>query len=108
MFAKSPPTYTTPPAAASAYTVPSGLGAHGDTERFDTMWATFVRGWPPTEVKLPPTYQPPAPSPMTVWIVPVIIAPTILGNPAAGRPLDTSKGTPHPLERSTRLKLPPT
>src|SRR5215471_15570584 len=58
---KAPPTYSVAPSSARALTPASVPGFHASTEPLDVTWARFSRAAPPTELKLPPMYQPPAP-----------------------------------------------
>src|SRR5262245_14488037 len=93
---KLPPAYTLDPLTAKAYTAPLAPGFHADTARSDVTCAMLDLETPPTTVKYPPMYHPPAPSETTVET-----PPNTFGNPGRGMPVAASRGTPAPVAGPT-------
>src|SRR5437870_2360024 len=87
MLVKPPPAYTVEPLTARASTKLFALGLQAETDRSEARCARLDREDPPTAVKSPPMYQPPAPSEITTSTVP-----TTFGNEGGSAPLAASRG----------------
>src|SRR5262245_34266644 len=102
MLVNDPPTYTTRSVAAIARIGPLAPGFQSETLLSARMRAMFNLESPPTALKDPPMYQPPAPSGVATLTVP-----RTFGNPGRAAPLTGSSGTPPPQGGPMRVKLPP-
>jgi hypothetical protein len=74
------------------------------------MWARPLRESPPTELKLPPTYQPPAPSETTAntpGSSDGADAPENLGDAGSTSPVEADSAAQVPVAGPTWVKLPP-
>src|SRR5437870_4357295 len=88
-------------------TAPLAIGFQSDTVLLASTWARFDLGSPPTDEKLPPRYQPPAPSGTTLFTLAGTPRAVTRGKSGAAIPVAESIGAPPPVEGPIWVNAPP-